>query len=123
MLAADGGEPRELLVAEAGQDRDLAQAVGGHRAPTARPPRYWCTSWTAIDPSPTADATRLIDWSRTSPATNTPGRLVSSEKGSRSSRQRWRPSIRWSAAPETMKPALVARHGVAEPVPSAAAPR
>ena len=35
--------------------------------------RYRCTSVTAIAPSPTADATRLTDWDRTSPATNTPG--------------------------------------------------
>ncbi|HEX7462761.1 MAG TPA: hypothetical protein VF317_11375 [Dermatophilaceae bacterium] len=32
-------------------------------------------SWTAIAPSPTADATRLIDPCRTSLATNTPGWL------------------------------------------------
>ena len=31
-----------------------------------------------IEPSPTADATRLILPARTSPAANTPGRLVSS---------------------------------------------
>lgn len=35
-------------------------------------------------PSPTADATRFIEERRTSPATNTPGKLVSSGNGSRS---------------------------------------
>ena len=35
------------------------------------------TNWTAIAPSPTAVATRLTDPERTSPAANTPGRLVS----------------------------------------------
>ena len=34
-------------------------------------------------PSPTADATRLIEPLRTSPTANTPGRLVSSTNGSR----------------------------------------
>ena len=36
---------------------------------------------TAIAPSPTAEATRLIEPERTSPAANTPGRLVSSGSG------------------------------------------
>ena len=41
-------------------------------------------SWmsrTAIAPSPTADATRLVEPARTSPAANTPGRLVSRRSG------------------------------------------
>src|ERR1700740_1120055 len=37
----------------------------------------------AIDPSPTADATRLMLPPRTSPTANTPGRLVSSKYGGR----------------------------------------
>ena len=41
----------------------------------------------AIDPSPTADATRLVDPWRTSPTANTPGRLVSNGIGGRSSGQ------------------------------------
>ena len=45
--------------------------------------RYSCTNWTAIAPSPTADATRLTEPERTSPAANTPGRLVSSRNGGR----------------------------------------
>ncbi len=37
-----------------------------------------CTNWTAMDPSPTAAATRFKLPARTSPTANTPGRLVSS---------------------------------------------
>src|SRR5215203_3934457 len=46
--------------------------------------RYWWTNCTAIEPSPTADATRLTDRWRTSPAAKMPGTLVSRKKGSRS---------------------------------------
>src|SRR5437899_13010981 len=45
--------------------------------------RYSWTNWTAIAPSPTAEATRLTDPERTSPAANTPVRLVSSRNGGR----------------------------------------
>ena len=38
-------------------------------------------------PSPTADATRFMESSRTSPAANTPGRLDSSAYGGRASGQ------------------------------------
>ena len=58
--------------------------------------KYSCTNWTAIAPSPTADATRLTDPDRTSPAANTPGRLVSSMNGGRRAVQ-WRDCAR--AAP------------------------
>ena len=44
------------------------------------------TNETAIDPSPTADATRLTLPHRTSPTANTPGSEVSSRYGERSSR-------------------------------------
>jgi hypothetical protein len=47
--------------------------------------KYSCISWIAVAPSPTADATRLTERWRTSPAANTPGMLVSKKKGSRSS--------------------------------------
>ena len=40
-----------------------------------------CTRRTAIEPSPTAEATRLIEPLRTSPTANMPGRLVSSGSG------------------------------------------
>ena len=41
--------------------------------------RTWWTNATAIDPSPTAEATRLMFPRRTSPTANTPGKLVSSK--------------------------------------------
>src|SRR5262245_46833913 len=44
-----------------------------------------CTKEIAIEPSPTADATRLTLPHRTSPTANTPGRDVSSRYGERSS--------------------------------------
>src|SRR5215471_9653701 len=50
---------------------------------TAR--KYSWTSWIAVAPSPTADATRLTERQRASPTANTPGMLVSKKKGSRSS--------------------------------------
>src|SRR5438046_829180 len=43
--------------------------------------KYSWTSWTAIAPSPTAEATRLTEPARTSPAANTPGWLVSNKNG------------------------------------------
>jgi len=45
---------------------------------------------TAMAPSPTADAQRLTDPLRTSPAANTPGRLVSRKNGVRPVRARGR---------------------------------
>src|SRR5262249_51147662 len=62
------------------------------------------SSWArriAIDPSPTAEATRFTEPWRTSPAAKTPGRLVSSEKGRRSSGQDPSPS---SSGPVSTKP-------------------
>src|SRR3954471_16976363 len=48
---------------------------------------HWCSTWgtnaTAIDPSPTADATRLTLPLRTSPTAKMPGLLVSSRYGAR----------------------------------------
>src|SRR5579872_5364533 len=53
---------------------------------------YSCSTWwtkeTEIEPSPTADATRLIFPDRTSPTAKTPGKLVSSRCGRRASGQR-----------------------------------
>lgn len=40
-------------------------------------PRYWCTNCTAIEPSPTADATHFTDRWRASPAAKMPATLVS----------------------------------------------
>ena len=45
----------------------------------------------AIDPSPTADATRLMLPPRTSPTAKTPGKLVSSKCGWRAKGQREAP--------------------------------
>ena len=44
-------------------------------------PKYSWIWRIAIDPSPTAEATRLTEPLRTSPAAKTPGRLVSSTIG------------------------------------------
>ena len=76
----------ELGVVEVVEQVDRPEVGDGDRCCACRAhasARYWCTSETAIDPSPTALATRLIDRARTSPATNTPGTLVSSGNGSR----------------------------------------
>src|SRR5256714_15118353 len=63
---------------------------------------------TAIAPSPTADAQRLTDPLRTSPAANTPGRLVSRNNGVRPcARQRSpRTAPSGTAAPVRTKPFL-----------------
>ena len=53
--------------------RPVLPARGAHAST-----RYSWISETAIEPSPTALATRLIERARTSPATNTPGTVVSS---------------------------------------------
>src|ERR1700712_477214 len=45
--------------------------------------KYLCTKLIAIDPSPTADATRFIAPARTSPAAKIPMQLVSNRNGSR----------------------------------------
>ena len=50
--------------------------------------KYWCIKATAMLPSPTLAEQRLTEPDLTSPAANTPGWLVSSMKGSRSSVQR-----------------------------------
>ena len=72
------GEPHELVVAEMLEEKQGPQLVRrqpfgfGHRCS-----RYVWRSWIAIAPSPTAEATRLIELARTSPAANTPGVLAS----------------------------------------------
>ena len=67
----------QLGVVEVVEEVDGAQ-VGGGDVRAHASTRYWWMSETAIEPSPTALATRLIERARTSPATNTPGTLVSS---------------------------------------------
>lgn len=55
------------------------QPMGGCGLDQRRPcwARTWWTKLTAMDPSPTAEATRLTLPERTSPVAKTPGRLVS----------------------------------------------
>src|SRR5688572_11658777 len=63
--------------------------------------RYSCTNRTAMAPSPTADATRLMESDRTSPAAKTPARLVSRRNGCRRPVQ-WGESAK--VAPVLMNP-------------------
>src|ERR1700684_1688635 len=56
--------------------------------PSVLSARNRCTRWTAIAPSPTADATRLTLPARASPTANIPGILVSSRSGGRRSGER-----------------------------------
>src|SRR5215471_9069542 len=87
-------------------------------SPAGQPPftsaSHRCTSATAIDPSPMAAAQRLTDPQRTSPAANTPGRLVSSGSGSLGSDQPLLGSPATSV-PVTRYPAVL----VASPIPAA----
>src|SRR5205807_2980633 len=92
------GEPPQHLVVGVLEEVEPAEGLDHP------PARYSCTKCTAIDPSPTADATRFIDSLRTSPATNTPGRLVSSRCGGRESAHRGRTSSCSTSAPESTKP-------------------
>jgi hypothetical protein len=74
-----GAPALELGVVEVVEEVDAPEVVqrdGDFRGHAAA--RYSWMSDTAIEPSPTAEATRLIERARTSPATNTPGTLVSS---------------------------------------------
>ena len=58
-------------------------------------------NWTAIEPSPTADATRLTESARTSPTAKMPGTLVSRMCGGR---VRGQPSSVVTRLPTQMKP-------------------
>src|SRR6188508_293704 len=60
-----------------------ADRIGHGDSPVNYSASTRCTKETAIEPSPTADATRLMLPARTSPTANTPGRLVSSKYGAR----------------------------------------
>ena len=71
----------------AGGGRLIVTGVGGARFLPQdssdfndAPSQKWA-EFPAIAPSPTAEATRLTEPDRTSPAANTPGRLVSSRNG------------------------------------------
>src|SRR3954468_1502351 len=106
------GEPPQLLVVERLEEEQLSQLVGGQhlcavedrRGGRHGDTRYRWASVTAIAPSPTAEATRLTESARASPATNTPGTLASSGHGSRSSGQ---PRGRW---PSTTRSGPVTRN-------------
>ncbi len=75
----DGGPLGQLRIVEVVEEVDGAQVGDGDGGGGAHPcARYSWMSETAIEPSPTALATRLIERARTSPATKTPGTLVSS---------------------------------------------
>src|SRR5262249_29465452 len=69
----------ERIVVEVVEEIDRAELLELDWSVVAHPStRYSWISDTAIEPSPTALATRLIERARTSPATNTPGTEVSS---------------------------------------------
>ena len=86
----------ELLVGQPLEQVHAAAArLNGHSA------RYSWISDTAIEPSPTALATRLIERARTSPATNTPGHRRLQQVRVALERPARRPSRR---APARMKP-------------------
>ena len=100
-----------LFVGERTREERASEVVGdGHTVS-----RYRCTLLTELEPSPTADATRFIDDRRTSPAANTPGTLVSSRNGWRSSGHA-RGVERGDVGPGEHEPVVVAGDVVAEPV-------
>src|SRR4029077_682483 len=72
-------EGDQLVVGEPVEDERAPQVVDVHQIVARQRGRRY----TYIAPSPTADATRFIDSSRTSPAENTPGMLVSRGIGAR----------------------------------------
>ena len=121
-----GARERGGVQARAGGRRGWCREPGtGTRAELERPAdpytgrwMWACTKLTDFDPSPTADATRFTEPLRTSPAANTPGRLVSSRNGSRpASRQRsaWR-VVGGSDGPVRTKPLAVELDAASEPL-------
>src|SRR3954453_9386213 len=96
----DGDDLGERVVVEVVEEIDPAQVgeLDGRRGHAS--PRYWWMSETAIEPSPTALATRLIERARTSPATKIPGTVVSRRYGSRPSGQ----PAAFASGPARMKP-------------------
>src|SRR5439155_17422403 len=89
------GEPFQLFPGRAAQRlmrRQSVDEIGRLQSRLCRcdrhtVSRYWWIILTVAEPSPTADATRLPEPWRTSPAANTPGTLVSNKNGSRISGQ------------------------------------
>ena len=79
--AAENCPVARTLTGDNALETRVSLDVRGARRRTARDRQSsasarW-TSWTQIEPSPTADATRLTLPERTSPTQNTPGMLVS----------------------------------------------
>ena len=72
------GPGGESVVGQVVEEVDRAQVGRAEGRLAHASARYSWMSDTAIEPSPTALATRLIERARTSPATSTPGTLVSS---------------------------------------------
>ena len=83
----EGRSPCAMSLRGGGPSAIGAAVSGGRPAPSRLSARRVWMSWMAIEPSPTADATRLTEECRTSPAARTPGMLVSSEYGRRCSGQ------------------------------------
>ena len=85
-----GGQLGDVLVRQLGEQQRPARARPPRRRVRRRrhrPASRSCANRTAIAPSPTAEAMRFIDPARTSPAANTPGTDVSSDRGGTSSGQ------------------------------------
>ena len=104
---------REPIVVEVVEEVDGAQVGdgdGGGRAHACA--RYSWMSETAIEPSPTALATRLIERARTSPATKTPGHAGLQRVGVAAERPARRPDV---GAGED-EAALVARDDALQPI-------
>ena len=99
--AAAAAQLLELGVVEVVEEVDRPQIGDVTRRVLTPRPGTGGSSETAIEPSPTALATRLIERARTSPATNTPGTLVSSRNGSRVERPAGGPA---TSGPARMKP-------------------
>ncbi len=67
-----------------GEIREVGKAPENLLGRGHRDARCWCTNRMAVEPSPTAPATRRIEPCLTSPATKTPGTEASRGRGSRS---------------------------------------
>ena len=72
---------RALSSSAVASRRILGNPVPKASSRAHRPARRWWTSRTAIEPSPTAEATRLTEPEWTSPTAKIPGRLVSRKNG------------------------------------------
>src|SRR6185437_9624767 len=78
-----GRKPRIAFCPTAAAEASREPAHGDLLVLSVWVERYSLTWRTALEPSPTADATRFIDPARTSPTAKTPGTDVSNGSGSR----------------------------------------